>query len=294
MVHQANFFRQQAEQRTKAMGTANPKRIGTDFGQQLQSWRKRRRCTQMELAFISGYSQRHLSFLESGRSQPSRETIGTLSEALEVPVGIRNELYLAAGFAPVYTQEPMDSQLLEPTMASMQELLVIHRPFPAILIDRAWNMYAANPNAIALFTHFTHDPSAFAQATKVNTLRSCIDPAGMRPYIVNWREFMTRLMGNVRREIANDGRDPELHELMREAEAALASDDTTKPVVPTHTTPVTHLVLQRDDVRLELAALMSYFDSPFDATIAGLRIETFMPANEPTRAFLDELDKSLT
>lgn len=116
----------------------------------------------------------------------------------------------------------------------------------------------------------------------------------MRRYIVNWREFMTRLMGNVRREIDNDGRDPDLHELMREMAVALASDDTTKPVVPVHTTPVTHLILQRDDVRLELAALMSYFDSPFDATIAGLRIETFMPANEPTRAFLDELDQSLT
>lgn len=278
------------------MTTKSEKRPATnaDFGGQLKYWRKRRRHTQMELAFVSGYSQRHLSFLEVGRAQPSRATIATLAEALDVPVSIRNDLYLAAGYAPIYTHEPLDSKALQPTMASMQELLTIHKPFPAMLIDRSWNMHGANPNAIALFTHFTYDATAFSQTTNINTARYCLHPDGMRRYMVNWREFVTKLLANAKREIANDGRDLDLHELVREIESALAEDDTTNPIIPIHSSPVTHLVLERDGVRLEFAALMSYFDSPFDATIAGLRLETFVPVDENTRVFLETLDQSVS
>lgn len=262
----------------------------TDFGVQLRQWRNRRRFTQMELASIAGYSQRHLSFLESGRAQPSRETVAVLTEALDVPIGSRNDVYLAAGFAPIYTHEPLDSELLQSTISSMQELLSIHRPFPAILVDQSWNMFAANPNAIALFTRFAHDPESLAESATVNTARFCLDPAGMRPYMVNWREFITRLLANARRTMDADGRDPVLQALSQEMEAALESDNSAKTPVSPHHSPVTHLVLERDGIRLELAALMSYFSSPYDASIAGLKIETFIPVDQATRSFILEID----
>ena len=270
------------------MTSAQPR---TEFGSHIKFWRKKRGRTQLDLALMSGYSQRHLSFLESGRSQPSREAVAVLSDALTVPIRERNDLLRSAGHAPVYTDAGLSSELLRPSLDHMQELLNIHRPFPAILVDHAWNMHAANENSAALLAHFTHDATALQINETPNTIRYCLDPNGMRPYIVNFYEFMTGMQQQLIRAFDNAAMPAEYQSLMNEVQKAL--EDKPKTAAAVTLPPVLPLKLKRGDISLEFITLMSQFNFPTDANLAELKIETFIPANTETRAFLYELDRSL-
>ena len=171
------------------------------FGQALRRWRTKRGRAQLELANLAGYSQRHISFLESGRSQPSRRTVVTLAEALDVPLRDRNGLLQAAGFAPMFSAEPLDSEFLRFALEAFEKVLQSHRPFPAIVVDRAWNMYAGNDNAFGLFEMYLHSPAAISDQTPLNVLRMTLSPEGTRNYIRNWPEYAQNILNHLKRDL---------------------------------------------------------------------------------------------
>lgn len=256
------------------------------FGERLRSWRRLRGRSQLELAAIAGYSQRHLSFLESGRSRPSRHAVIVLSEALDVPLAARDEMLNAAGFAPSYGAEPLDGAQLTPAMEALQTILDSHAPFPALLVDRAWNTYATNVAAPLLFGLFTEDPAALMAESPQNALRACLVPAGLRHSIVDWPQFAAVMVAKLRHDALRDPRNATLAALIEAFEldpefdrAALAS------AAQTHA-PVALLQLERGDNRASLFTLVSTFGAPLDATLADLRIETFLPADGQTRTLL--------
>lgn len=263
------------------------------FGTQLRYWRKARSLTQFDLAMTAGYSQRHLSFLESGKSQPSRETVMVLAEALGVPVRERNVLLDAAGFAPVYTQEPIGSEHLEVVLGAVHEVLASHRPFPALLVDRAWNTYALNETANVLFGQFVNGGEAYASLDAVNAVRICLDDAGLKPFIRNWHGFMRGILGqlkaDLRRELVHD----EVAALIEDVQTALRQSQSGRDAGLADDFPVVRLQLERDGFAISLFTMMSTFNLPLDATIAELRIETFLPADATSRAFLTTLDESM-
>ncbi|MEE4384157.1 MAG: helix-turn-helix transcriptional regulator [Pseudomonadales bacterium] len=262
------------------------------FGQALRRWRRLRRRTQLDLALAAGYSQRHLSFLESGRSRPSRSAVLVLAEALDVPLRERNALLHAAGFAPGFSAEPLDSERLRPAVEALATVADAHRPFPALIVDRSWNVRGGNANAFALFERYA-ELSPGADGT-LNALALCVDPRGLRPRIRNWASFMARLLTQFRLELARED-EPELRALVERVEAdpeyraGLRRDAGADPLRD----PVATLVLEADGRELAFFTLHSNLAVAQDATLADLRVETFFPADAATRTALLELDAAL-
>lgn len=261
------------------------------FGEQLRSWRSRRGRSQLELAELAGYSQRHISFLESGRSQPSRKTVINLSEALDVPVKARNGLLQAAGFAAVYSAEPISSEALRFGVATLEKVLEGHRPFPALIVDRAWNMYAANLNAMLLFNLFTVTPIQVSVEQPVNVLELCLSADGIRPSLSNWAEFASVFLTQLKRDLDHDPSQEHLRGLVHrfaadaELRAYLSSQETPGG------NPFYTMNLARNGLEARLMTFVSEFAAPADSTLAELRVETFCPADEATRELLNQLDE---
>lgn len=263
------------------------------FGAQLRHWRKTRGKTQFEVSHISGYSQRHVSFLESGRSRPSRTTVITLAEALDVPVKERNTLLTAAGFAPLYSHAPIDSARLAHATAALERVIQSHRPFPAIVVDRGWNTYAANDSALALFQMFMASPLPTGGERPLNAMQLCLDHSGLRPHISNWAEFVAALLIRLRHELAFDGDDEGLQSLVHTIETDDEFIGHTRQTDATAESPLATLCLERDGRRVNLFSLISTFGTPNDATLAELRVETFFPADEHSRETLLAIDAAL-
>ena len=177
-------------------------------GELLRQWRQRRRLSQLELANQAEISTRHLSFVETGRSAPSREMLLHLVERLEVPLRERNLLLLAAGFAPVYAQTAWDAPQLEVVRAAVRQVLTAHEPYPAVAVDRAWTLVAAN----ASVTLLTDGVAPELLAPPANALRISLHPDGMAGRILNLGEWRARLLGRLRRQVALTG-DPQLTQL---------------------------------------------------------------------------------
>ncbi|NJN51292.1 MAG: helix-turn-helix transcriptional regulator [Gammaproteobacteria bacterium] len=253
------------------------------FGSELRRWRRERGKSQLEVSHISGYSQRHVSFLESGRSQPTRTTVITLAEALDVPVKDRNQLLHAAGFAPIYSHLPIDSTRLQHAVGALECVLDSHRPFPAILVDRGWDTHAANDSALALFQNFLATPLSLAADRPLNAMRLCLDPTGLRPFIRNWPEFVSSLVVRLRHELSVAGDDVALRGLVDEIECDSQYVAHRRNADAAAADPVATLCLERDGVRIDLFSLISSFGTPNDATLSELRVETFFPADDASR-----------
>ena len=294
------------------------------FGEQLRYWRHARGRTQLDLSITAGYSQRHLSFLESGRSQPSRETVIALADCLEVPVSDRNELLQAAGFAPVYSAEPIESGRLEEARRAIEEILTSHRPFPALLVDRAWNTNqypdgrrkdtvlnaeatgwfvwnmatwdlreAVNRSAQALFRTFIRRPEAYPDDFGFNAIRLCIEDTGVKRYIDNLGPFLISVLGQLKVEVQRAVVHEELSSLVDDIQKELREIRTRTAPFPDADLPIGCLKLRRGDIELTLFTMMSAFNFPLDSTLAELRIETFFPADQGSRAYLVALDESI-
>jgi len=260
------------------------------FGAELRRWRLLRGKSQFELADRAGYSQRHVSFLELGRSRPTRESVLTLAETLDVPLKERNTLLLSAGFAPLYSSEPLNSERIRSAIAALEQILQSSRPFPSMLVDRAWNIRAVNPNMQHMLQKFLAQPLG---AGTPNALRLCLDPAGLRPAIANWPEFGRTFQNLVRRDLARDPENIELQSLLaalqQDPELARAHDRGFAP----DPLPVASLVLEKGDSRVRLFTMVSALEEPGDATLSDLRVETFYPIDEESRKFLFDLDDEM-
>jgi transcriptional regulator with XRE-family HTH domain len=237
-------------------------------GPLLRSWRQRRRLSQLELALDAGVSARHLSFVETGRSRPSETMVLHLAEQLDVPLRARNELLLAAGYAPVYPQRNLEAPELEPVRTAIDQLLKAHEPYPAVVVDRAWNLLAANDAT----TRLTDGVAPQLLEAPANTLRIALHPDGMAPRIKNLPEWRAHLLDDLSRSLAATG-DPELQQLYDEL-TELPGETAQSPghdiFVP----------LRFDD--LTFFSTRTSFSGAADVTVAELSIEAFFPADQLT------------
>jgi len=252
------------------------------LGELLRDWRQRRRLSQLDLALDAGVSARHLSFLETGRSRPSREMVLRLAEELEVPLRDRNRLLLAAGFAPAYEERPLEAPEMEPVRRAVAQILTGHEPFPAAVVDRWWNLVAANRN-VSLFLDGI-DPRLLEPPA--NVLRLSLHPDGMAPRIVNLAEWRGHLLDRLRREVAAtaDGR---LSELLEEV-SAYPAPPTSAPARPAHGAIAVPLRLRHGDRELAFFGTIATFGTAVDVTVAELSIEAFFPADAGTATVLHQ------
>jgi transcriptional regulator with XRE-family HTH domain len=247
------------------------------FAGLLRQWRRQRRLSQLQLSLEAGISQRHLSFLESGRARPSRGMILRLSEVLELPLRDRNDWLLQAGFAPAYRDRPLEDPAMAAVMAAVEAMLANHAPFPAVAVDRAWNVRRANAPFQALLAAIGQ-PSAPAP----NLMRLFFAPDGLGPMVAN-RAMVAPLLWHRARREADALNGAEMRALLAELEpwqdrATLAAPPglVLQPVVP--------LELALGDRSLALFSVITTFGTPQDVTTDELRIESFFPANAATDA----------
>src|SRR5688500_6624033 len=252
----------------------------TPLGELLRDWRQRRRLSQLDLAVDAGVSARHLSFLETGRSKPSREMVLRLAEELAVPLRDRNRLLLAAGFAPAYEERPLEAPEMEPVRRSVAQVLTGHEPFPAAVVDRWWNLVAANRN-VALFLEGV---AAELLEPPANVLRVSLHPDGMAPRIANLAEWRGHLLDRLRREVAAtaDGR---LGELLEEV-SGYPAPPAAAPERPARGAIAVPLRLHDGDRELAFFSTVATFGTAVDVTVAELSIEAFFPADARTAEFL--------
>jgi transcriptional regulator with XRE-family HTH domain len=247
-------------------------------GALLREWRRRRNLSQFELAMRSAISARHLSFIETGRARPSREMILHLAERLDVPLRDRNRLLLAAGFAPAFGERTLDESQMAPVRAALERFLSAHEPYPALVVDRHWNVVAANRGV----AYVTHGIARELREPPANALRIALHPDGLAPQITNLADWSGYLLTRLRREI-DATRDPELEALYQEFityPGVVAGYDPADPPDPGEILLMHELRL--DDRDLALFCTFTTFGTARDLTLAELTTVAFYPADSQT------------
>ncbi|KTT23140.1 helix-turn-helix domain-containing protein [Pseudacidovorax intermedius] len=249
----------------------------------LRDWRARRRLSQLDLACEAEVSTRHLSFIECGRASPSRDLLMRLAEPLALPLRAQNELLVAAGFAPVHRESPMDAPDMAAARAAVQGVLAAQSPFPALAVDRHWNLVLANAAAEALLAGA--DPQL--RVAPVNVLRATLHPLGLAGAIVNLAEWRHHVLARLKGEVDRCA-DPVLAALHDEL-SALPCPASRHPPGPVARIAVPLVV--RDPAGegvLSFLSTTSVFGTATDVTLAELTLECFYPADEATRRVLLE------
>jgi transcriptional regulator with XRE-family HTH domain len=260
-----------------------PDQYFSDFAQALRYWRNKRGLSQLRLSADSGVSQRHLSFLESGRSQPSRDIILKLGMTLEVPLRQRNVMLLAAGFAPAYQERSLSDPEMRAVKQALDFMLAQQAPYPALVVDRLWNLVMANQAAGSMMGWFLGMPAdaPIPRDGSINMIRLTLDPNGLRPYLANWEEVGADLLHWVQREAMGDGPGSEAAALLDELIALPGMRDAARtPNLDRRALPFLPLVLRKDGVELNLFTTITTLGTPHDVTVHELRLETFFPADE--------------
>ena len=260
---------------------ASSSRRAPGIGAHLRAWRQRRRLSQLDLAGDAEISARHLSFVETGRSAPSRDVVMRLAERLDVPLRERNVLLVAAGFAPAFPQRALDDPALASARRAIDGVLRAHMPNPALAVDRQWNLIAANDVVKALLA----DLPADLLTPPLNVLRLSLHPRGLASRIVNLGQWSAHLMERLQRECEATA-DVALIRLYEElksypAPARPAPVDAGAVVVPFR--------LRFGDAVLDLISTTMIFGTPLDITLSEIAIETFFPADETTARRLQQL-----
>ncbi len=253
-----------------------------ELGGLLRYWRNVRGKSQFDVALDTGISQRHISFIESGRSAPSRQSLLDIANGLDIPLRERNALLLAAGYAPIYAETPLDAPQMRSIMNALQRVLRQHEPFPAVVLDRYWNVIMTNEAAPVFFGRFIDIAS---RPKPRNLLHLMFDPKGMRPFIANWEALARSLFGRVYRESVGKIIDEKTTELIA---ALLAYPDvqtdwnrpedfsaaTNLPVIP--------VCFFKNRLTLSYFSLISTVGTPLTISAQELRIECMYPADEAT------------
>ncbi|MFC4763447.1 helix-turn-helix domain-containing protein [Dyella koreensis] len=257
-------------------------------GDLLREWRRHRRLSQLELAAEAEISTRHLSFVESGRSQPSRDMILHLAEYLDVPLRERNALLVAAGFAPAFRERPMDDPALNAARRMIDLLLKGFEPYPALAIDRHWNLVTCNQATLRLMAGI---PEALL-TPPINVLRLSLHPAGLAPRIRNLAQWRAHLLDRLRRQI-DASHDPQLIELLRELRAlSPPALDEADAIEGPGTDIAVPMLLEVGGSVLSMISTTTVFGTPVDITLAELALESFVPADEATAQKLREMAQS--
>ncbi len=249
-------------------------------GQLLREWRRRRNLSQLALASGSAVSTRHLSFIETGRARPSREMVLHLADRLEVPLRERNRLLLAAGYAPVFPERSLADDELAPVREALERFLAAHEPYPAVVVDRGWNLVLANEASYTL----TAGVAPELLEPPANVLRATLHPDGMAPHIVNFAEWSGHLLHRLRRQIELTA-DDDLARLYDEV-AAYPDVSLEPPPLGRAAEIVLPLRLRADDDELSFFSTVTTFGTPVEVTLSELAVEAFYPADRETAAKL--------
>ncbi|MCO6418725.1 helix-turn-helix domain-containing protein [Siccirubricoccus sp. KC 17139] len=258
---------------------------GETVGELLRQWRQRRRLSQMALALEAEVSTRHLSYVETGRAAPSREMVLRLAEPLELPLRERNRLLLAAGFAPLFPQRPLQDPALAPALAAIRQVLAAQMPNPALAVDRQWQMVEANP----MVGRLVAGCSPALLAPPVNVLRLSLHPEGLAPRIVNLAEWRAHLLARLRRQV-EVAADPALAALLEELRRYPAPRE--KPPEVAAESIAVPLRLALPAGVLSFLSTTTVFGTPVDVTLSELAVEAFLPADPATAVALQGLHKS--
>ena len=253
------------------------------FASKLRYWRQHRGWSQLELAGRADISQRHLSFLELGRAAPSRDMVLRLATTLDIPLRQHNALLIAAGFAPVWRETTLDAPELAEVREAIDLILAQQEPFPAVVLDRHWNLLRANGGAVRL-VEFLAGP--LAPGAAVNLADALVGPDVLRPYLRNWAEVVRHFLRSVEADAAADGR-PETAALLERLLSYDGVREILKPApTPAATGPVLPMHFRKGDVSLKLFTTIATLGTPQDITAQELRIESFFPMDQDTAAML--------
>ncbi|GAA0572152.1 helix-turn-helix transcriptional regulator [Kribbella sandramycini] len=247
-------------------------------GELLRAWREQRRLSQLELANRVEVSTRHVSFVETGKSRPSQEMVLRLAEHLDVPLRDRNQLLLAGGYAPIYSEASLHSPAMLAIRSTLRRLLDAHQPYPALVVDRWWNIVEANAGARL----FTTDVDESLLKAPMNALRLTLHPAGLARRIGNLADVRAAALASLQRQVAATA-DPDLQDLYDELRGYAAAD---RPSRPGPTDVVVPLELSHEGRQLSFLTTIATFGTPLDVTVSELMIESFYPADEATADFL--------
>ena len=253
------------------------------FASSLRWWRRHRGLSQLDLAGRTEISQRHLSFMELGRASPSRDMVTRLAAALEVPLRQHNALLISAGFAPVWRQTDLAAPELGQIRSALDYMLAQQEPFPAVAVDRHWNLLRSNSGAVRL-VKFLVGP--LAPDTPINLADALVSPGVLRPYLLNWADVVRYFIRSVEADAAADGT-PEtaaLHERLLAYEGVRAAVN----AAPTEfaITPVLPMHFRKGKISLRLFTTIATLGTPQDITLQELRVECFFPMDEETAVVL--------
>jgi transcriptional regulator with XRE-family HTH domain len=264
------------------------------FGTLLKQWRDRRSFSQLDLALTSQVSQRHISFLESGRAKPSQEMVLQLATVLEIPLRQQNLMLTAAGFAPIHTETDLSAPEMTSVRKAIDLMLRQHEPYPAFVVDRYWNLILTNNGATHLLDAFIVGGASplehrdklhtlFYAEGKINLMRMLFHPQGLRPFIVNWESFIDHLLQRLHREtlVGRDGDKSTLllNELLSYPDVSNIWQTANRTA---QNTLLLNIHLQRDDLELKFFTTIATLGTPYDITLQELRIECQFPADEAT------------
>lgn len=255
----------------------------SSFAERLVWWRKLRGLSQLQLALATACSQRHVSFLELARTQPSREMVLRLAEALDMPLRQSNALLLAAGYAPVWSESDLSAAALAPVRSALDFMLAQQEPYPAVVVDRRWNLLQANRGAVAL-VDFLVGP--LAPDAAINLADALIAPDILRPYLVNWAEVARHFIRSVEADAAADGTTETAVLLDRLMAYPDVADTMVQPVTDGTDAPVLAMQFRKGETALGLFTTIATLGTPQDATLQELRIEHFFPMDDSTREVL--------
>jgi len=258
------------------------------FGSILSEWRAVRRLSQLDLALLTGISQRHISFVESGRATPSRDMIFKLAEGLDLPLRARNDLFLAASYAPVYPLRRLDLSEMDAARRALELILVHHEPYPAIVMDAHWNIIMRNEAVARIIAWCVNGETIRRRFPDgvLNFMELMFAPDGLQPHVINWSQSRAALLRRLRREAAGYPNSPS--EAMRQRlEEGRAVSGTEPAVHDDGIDPMLPLELRVGDTRLRLFSTFTTFGTPQDVALQELRIDMSFPADEGTRCFLE-------
>jgi transcriptional regulator with XRE-family HTH domain len=253
----------------------------TELGVLLRYWRDLRGRSQLDLSLDTGVSQRQISFVESGRSVPGRQTLMAFAQALDVPLRERNTLLLAAGYAPIYSDGAWDSKEMQTVTNALGRILLQHEPFPAMVMDRYWNVVMTNESAPRFFNCFI---DMNARRTPRNLLHLMFDPLGMRPFIANWEDVAKGLFQRVYREAVGRVIDERTRELVASLLAYPDVDPGWKTPIILSATPVIPIGLIKDEKVLHYFSMVATVGTPQTIAAQELRIECMFPVDQATEA----------
>jgi transcriptional regulator with XRE-family HTH domain len=260
----------------------------TGFGSILSEWRATRRLSQLDLALLTGVSQRHISFVESGRAQPSRDIVFKLADGLDLPLRARNDIFLAAGYAPAYPERHLDLTEMKSARDALELILTHHEPYPAIVTDANWNIVMQNAAATRIIASCLEAGAiqALSSDGQLNFMQLMFSANGLRPRILNWTQTRAALLKRLRRESAGNlnsisGR------LRREFDGDVADPGNVVAFQDTPEDPLLSLELVVAGTKIRLFNTFMTFGTPQDVTLQELRIDMSFPADEATRHFFE-------